>query len=182
MIYLVGSGLVKLFKMSTDGKEQILRLGHPGDCFGRTGIFNGSSNPESTQAVVPFVLYELINSDLEILPWEHKQLALNTIKTPATKMQHYITLAGDLSLRRISDRLARLLLEHSSEEIFDDSFIFTRGDTVSMTGTMREIAGNPLKALEENRIILFNNHHITIRDSDALGIMADLAQGWRYVP
>jgi len=175
MIYFVRSGLVKLFKMSTEGKEQILRLGRPGDCFGHTGIFNGGSNPESAQAVVPSVLYGLMNSDLETLLWEHKQLALNTIKALATEMHHYITLVEDLSLRRVSGRLARMLLEHSSEEIFDDSLILTRGDMAAMTGTVREVIGKSLKALEEKGVIISNSRRIIIRDSDALRIMADLA-------
>ncbi len=117
MIYFVRSGLVKLFKTSAEGKEQILRLGYPGDCFGYTGIFNGGSNPESAQAIVLSVLYGLMKSDLETLLWEHKQLALNTVKALATEMHHYITLVEDLSLRRVSGRLGRMLLEHSSEEI-----------------------------------------------------------------
>ena len=49
MVYFVASGLIKLFKTSTEGKEQILRLVHPGDCFGYPGMFNGGSNPESAQ-------------------------------------------------------------------------------------------------------------------------------------
>ena len=175
MIYFVRSGLVKLFKMSTEGKEQILRLGCPGDCFGHTGIFNGGSNPESAQAVVPSVLYGLMNSDLETLLWEHKQLALNTVKALATEMHHYIALVEDLSLRRVSGRLARMLLEHSSENVFDDSLILTRGDMAAMTGTVRGVIGKSLKALEEKGVIISNSRRIIIRDSDALRIMAGLA-------
>ena len=175
MIYFVRSGLVKLFKMSTEGKEQILRLGRPGDCFGHTGIFNGGSNPESAQAIVPSVLYGLMNSDLETLLWEHKQLALNTVKALATEMHHYIALVEDLSLRRVSGRLARMLLEHSSENVFDDSLILTRGDIAAMTGTVREVIEKSLKALEEKGVIISNSRRIIIRDSDALRIMAGLA-------
>ena len=92
MIYFVTSGLIKLFKMSTEGKEQILRLGRPGDWFGHTVIFNGGSNHESAQAVVPSVLYGLMKSDLETLLSEHKQFVLNTVKALATEMHHYIVL------------------------------------------------------------------------------------------
>jgi len=175
MVYFVTSGLIKLFKMSTEGKEQILRLGRPGDCFGHTGIFNGGSNPESAQAVVPSVLYGLMNSDLETLLWEHKQLALNTVKALATEMHHYMSLVEDLSLRRVSGRLAKFLLEHSSEGVFDESLILTRGDMASMTGTVREVFGKSLKALEEKGVIISNSRRIIIRDSDALRIMAGLA-------
>ena len=172
MIYIVASGLIKLFKVSAEGKEQILRLAHPGDSFGHTGIFNGGSNPESAQAMIPSVLWGLAKNDLETLLWDHKRFALNTIRAMAIEMHHYISLVEDLSLRRVSGRLARMLLEYSSEELFDDSFIRTRGDMAAMTGTVREVIGKSLKALEEKGVIRSNRRHIIIRDSEALKTMA----------
>lgn len=175
MIYFMASGLIKLFKTSPGGKEQILRLVRPGDCFGHAGVFNGGSNPESAQALVPSVLYGLINSDLEALLLEHRQLALNTIKTLATEMHHYISLVEDLSLRRVSGRLAKILLEHSSKGVCDTSLILTRSDMAAMTGTVREVLGKSLRAFEEKGVIRYNRHNITIRDNEALRTMASSA-------
>lgn len=175
MIYIVASGLIKLFKMSAEGKEQILRLVRPGDCFGHAGIFNGGSNPENAQAVAPAVLYGLIKRDMQTLLREQKQLALNTIKALATEMHHYISLVEDLSLRSVSSRLARVLLEYSSDEVLDDSLIRTRGDMAAMTGTVREVIGRSLKALEEKGVIRSSGRHIIIRDSAALKTMVSSA-------
>ena len=174
MIYIVASGLIKLFKMSAEGKEQILRLVRPGDCFGHAGIFNGGSNPENAQAVAQTLLYGLMSSDIKTLLWEQKQLALNTIQALATETHHYITLVEDLSLRSVSSRLARVLLEYSNEEILDDSLIRTRGDMAAMTGTVREVIGRSLKTLEKQGVIRSDGRHIIIRDSDALKTMVSL--------
>ena len=174
MIYFVASGLIKLFKTSTGGKEQILRLVRPGDCFGHVGIFNGGSNPESAQALVPSVLYGLMKSDLEALLREYEQLALNTIKILATETHHYMSLVEDLSLRRVSGRLAKMLLEHSSEEIDDASLILTQANMAAMTGTVREVIGKSVKALEEKGAIRSNRRSIIIKDINALRIMAGL--------
>ena len=175
-VYFVVSGQIKLFKMSTEGREQIVRLACPGDSFGHTGIFNGGSNPESAQAMIPSVLWGLAKNDLETLLWDHKRFALNTIRAMAIEMHHYMSLVEDLSLRRVSGRLARLLLEHSSEGVFDESLILTRGDMASMTGTVREVCGKSLKVLEENGIIESNRHQIIIKDIDTLKMMAGAAQ------
>ena len=91
-------------------------------------------------------------------------------------MHHYIVLVEDLFLRRVSGRLARMLLEHGSEEIFDDSLILTRGDMAAMTGTVREVIGRSLKALEEKGVIESNRHQIIIKDIDTLKMMAGAAQ------
>ena len=171
MIYIVGSGLIKLFKMSAEGKEQVLRLVRPGDCFGHTGVFNGGSNPESAQALAPTVLYGIMHSDLEALLWQQPQLALNTIKALATEMNHYISLIEDLSLRRVSSRVASMLLQYSREESFDNSLIRTQGDMAAMTGSVREVVGKSLKTLEEKGFIRSNSRRIIIRDTEALKTM-----------
>ena len=91
-----------------------------------------------------------------------------------TEMHQYIALVEDLSLRRVNGRLARMLLGHSNENVFDDSLILSRGDMAAMAGTVREVIGRSLKALEEKGIIISNSRRIIIRDSDALRIMAGL--------
>jgi len=173
-VYFAASGLIKLFKISAEGKEQILRLVRPGECFGYCGMFNGGSNPESAQALVPSVLYGLMKSDLEALLREYEQLALNTIKILATETHHYMSLVEDLSLRRVSGRLAKMLLEHSSEEIDDASLILTQANMAAMTGTVREVIGKSVKALEEKGAIRSNRRSIIIKDINALRIMAGL--------
>jgi CRP-like cAMP-binding protein len=174
MVYFNASGLIKLFRMSTEGKEQILRLVRPGDCFGYPGMFNGGSNPESAQALVPSVLYGLMKSDLEALLQDYEQLAINTIRALATETHHYMSLVGDLSLRRVSGRLAKMLLEHSNEGIYDTSLFLTQENMAAMTGTVREVIGKSIKALEEKGAIRADNRKIIIEDSNALKIIAGL--------
>ena len=83
-------------------------------------------------------------------------------------MHHYMSLVEDLSLRHVSGHSARLLLEHSSEGVFDESLILTRGDMASMTGTVREVFVRSLKVLEENGVIESDRHRIIIKDIDQL--------------
>lgn len=167
MIYFVASGLIKLFKTSPGGKEQILRLAHPGDCFGHAGALNGGSNPESAQAVTPSVLHGLSRRDLEVLLVEHQQLAQNTIKLLATEMHHYMSLVEDLSLRCVNGRLAKMLLANNKGAC-DTSLILTRADMAAMAGTVREVIGKSLKALEDKGIIRYDRHKIIIRNREAL--------------
>jgi CRP-like cAMP-binding protein len=168
MIYFVSSGLVKLFKTSDAGKEQILRLAYPGDCFGHAGALNGGSNPESVQAVQPSVLYGLTTKDLDVLLGEYPQVARNVIKLLATEMHHYMSLVEDLSLRCVNGRLAKMLLASNSKTACDNSLVLTRADMAAMTGTVREVIGKSLKILEDKGVIRYDRHKIIIRDREAL--------------
>jgi CRP-like cAMP-binding protein len=167
-IYFVGSGLVKLFKTSPAGKEQILRLVQPCEAFGHAGALNGGSNPESAQAIVPSVVYGLASADLKALLGENQQLAQNIIKMLATEMHHYMSLVEDLSLRCVSGRLAKMLLEDDRQGAGDAPRVLTRADMAAMTGTVREVIGKSLKALEDKGIIRYNRHKIVIRNREAL--------------
>jgi CRP-like cAMP-binding protein len=168
MIYFVAEGLIKLFKTSDGGKEQILRLARPGDCFGHAGALNGGSHPESVQAVVTSVLYGLASADLEVLISEFPQVARNAIKLLATEMHHYISLVEDLSLRCVSGRLAKMLLMDNPKGACDASLVLTRADMAAMTGTVREVIGKSLKTLEDKGVIRYDRHQIVIRDREAL--------------
>jgi CRP/FNR family transcriptional regulator len=168
IIYFVVEGIIKMFKTSQGGKEQILRLARPGDCFGHAGALNGGSNPESVQAVVPSVLYGITSHDLDSLLEEYPQLARNMIKLLATEMHHYMSLVEDLSLRCVSGRLAKMLLNNNVRGACDTSLILTRADMAAMTGTVREVIGKSLKALEDKGVISYDRHKITIQDWDAL--------------
>jgi CRP-like cAMP-binding protein len=167
-MYFVASGLIKLFKTSPGGREQILRLIHPGDCFGHAGVFNGGSNPESAQAIVPSVLYGISENDLRTLLVDNRQLADNTIKLLATEMHYYMSLIEDLSLRCVSGRLAKMLLTDNNKSTCDTSLVLTRSDMAAMTGTVREVIGKSLKALEDKGVIRYDRHKIVIRDREAL--------------
>lgn len=167
-MYFIASGLIKLFKTSPGGREQILRLGHPGDCFGHAGVFNSGSNPESAQAIFPSVLYGISGNDLRSLLVGNRQLTDNTIKLLATEMHHYMSLIEDLSLRCVSGRLAKMLLTGNNKSACDTSLVLTRSDMAAMTGTVREVIGKSLKALEDKGVIRYDRHKIIIRDREAL--------------
>ncbi len=168
MIYFVAEGLLKLFKTSDGGKEQILRLARPGDCFGHAGAFNGGRHPESVQAVVPSIVYGLSSQNLEALLATYPQVARNAIKLLATEMHHYMSLVEDLSLRCVNGRLAKMLLADNIKGACDNSLVLTRADMAAMTGTVREVIGKSLKTLEDKGVIRCDRHHIVIRDREAL--------------
>ena len=173
-VYFVASGLIKLFKTSANGKEQILKLVRPADCFGHIGILTGGSNPESAQALLPSVLYRMMRSDFEAIMQQSERIAFNTINTLAAEINHYISLVEDLSLRRVNGRLAKILLEHDGQEVCRSSRVLTRSNLAAMTGTVREVVGKAVKYLELKGAIKASNKSIIIEDSNVLRRIASL--------
>jgi CRP/FNR family transcriptional regulator len=170
-IYFVVSGVLKLFRTSAEGKEQILSILRPGDSFNEVAVFDGNPNPASVEAMLPVLLYELSKSDFNALLESNPRVSANTIKVLAEKVRNLVALIEDLSFRHVIGRVARILLEYADGE--GPGPHLTQQDMAAMAGTAREVVGRSLKALEEGGAIKFNRHRIVIVDRKALREMVE---------
>src|SRR5574337_1312131 len=74
-MYVVRSGKVKIFKLSPDGREQVLRSAEAGDCFNEVPIFDGGPNPANAQAVEAASLWGIRREGMRRLVEEHPAIA-----------------------------------------------------------------------------------------------------------
>jgi CRP-like cAMP-binding protein len=166
-LYFVASGVVKMFKTSAEGKEQILSIVRPGESFNDVPIFDGGSNPASARAMGPVLLYGIKKNDMEAILRNHPQIALNVIKVLASRVRHLVSLVEDLSFKHVIGRVAKILLEHVGGEMGRGPRL-TQQEMAAMAGTAREVVGRSLKALEEEGAIKLDHHRIIITDKEAL--------------
>jgi CRP/FNR family transcriptional regulator len=171
-IFFVASGVVKVFKTSAGGKEQILYLIRPGESVNDVPVFAGGPNPASAQAMVPTVLYGVRKDALEVILQGHPQVALNINKVLAGRMLHLLSLVEDLSFRHVNGRLAKILLEHAGDRTASGPRL-TQQEMAAMAGTAREMIGRSLKALEEEGAIRMDRHRVVITDREALEKLAE---------
>jgi CRP-like cAMP-binding protein len=166
-LYFVASGVVKLFKTSAEGKEQILNIVRPGESFNDVPIFDGGPNPVSARAMGPILLYGIKKSDMEAILRNHPRIALNVIKVLARRVRHLLSLVEDLSFKHVIGRVAKILLEHTGGEM-GHGLRLTQQEMAAMAGTAREVVGRSLKALEDEGAIKLDHHRIIIVDKEAL--------------
>jgi len=171
-LYFVASGVVKVFKTSAEGKEQILNIIRPGESFNDVPIFDSGPNPASAQAMGPVALYGITKSDLEAIVRDHPQVALNVNRVLASRVRDLVSLVEDLSFRHVTGRVAKILLEHAGDGKGPRPRL-TQQDMAAMAGTVREVVGRSLKALEEEGAIRLDRHRIVITDKKALKDMVE---------
>jgi CRP-like cAMP-binding protein len=166
-LYFVASGVVKVFKTSAEGKEQILSIVRPGETFNDVPIFDGGPNPASARAMGPVLLYGIKKNDMEAILRDHPQIALNVIKVLARRVRHLVSLVEDLSFKHVIGRVAKILVEQIGGEMGRGPRL-TQQEMAAMAGTAREVVGRSLKALEEEGVIKLDRHRIIITDKEAL--------------
>jgi CRP-like cAMP-binding protein len=174
VMYFVVSGTVKVFKTSSEGKEQILSFIRPGESFNDVPLFDGGPNLGSVQAVGPVTLYGLRGSDLRAMLRDHPQVSLNVIRVLSGQVRHLVSLVEDLSFRHVISRVAKILLESSGDGAGPGPGPrLTQQEMAAMAGTAREMIGRSLKSLEDEGAIRLDRHRIVITDKEALRVVAE---------
>ena len=171
VLYFVVSGVVKVFKTSADGKEQILQLVRPGESFNDVPALHGGANLAGAEAMGNVALYGIRKSDLEVTLQHYPQVALNIIQILSQRVQHLVSLVEDLSFRQVTGRVAKVLLEHAGDGTGQKPRL-TQQEMAAMAGTAREMVGRSLKILEDEGTIRLEHHRIVITDKEALREMA----------
>ena len=166
-LYFVVSGVVKVFKTSADGKEQILYLRRPGESFNDVSIFYDGQNLASAEAMGSVVLYGVKKSDLEAVLGNYPKVAINVIRVLSQMVGHLVSLVEDLSFRHVTGRVAKILLEYAEDKKGQKPRL-TQQEMAAMAGTAREMVGRSLKALEEEGTVRLERNRIIITDKEAL--------------
>ncbi|MBI4572547.1 MAG: Crp/Fnr family transcriptional regulator [candidate division NC10 bacterium] len=170
-MYVVRSGQVRIFKLSPDGREQVLRIAGTGDCFNEVPVFDDGANPANAQAAEPSALWGIRRRDMRRLVEEHPAIALGFLKAFAGKLRFFTRKVEDLSFRSVTSRVAKLLLEIAEDDGKGGLVLrqrFTQQEMASVVGTTREMIGRAFKALEKAGAIRLDRHRVVIVSRAAL--------------
>ena len=166
-LFFVVEGVIKLFKISSEGKEQILGLVRPGESFNDVPMFDAGPAPANAQALGPVTLYGIQRDDLDRMVRQFPELSQNIILMLARRIRYLISLVEDLSFRSVVSRVAKILLENITERAGSNPRL-TQRDMAAMAGTAREVVSRSLRYLEDEKLIEIRSHQIAIRDKKGL--------------
>ena len=170
-LHIMSAGEVKIFKLSPQGREQILHRMGPGDTFNDVAVLDGGPNPASAAAVTDARLWVITRGEMQRLAQSHPPLAWALIESIARRARHLVAMVEDLSLRSVKSRLARLLLaeaDRASAGHLDRSQMVTQAEMAARLGTVREMIGRALRELADDGLIEFDRHRIMIVNREGL--------------
>lgn len=170
-LFFVASGAVKIYKTSSDGKEQILNIVRPGDSFNDVPLFDNDTNPASAQAMTPGLLYGINRQQMGEILRKYPDIAMNTIRILAQKVRQLLSLVEDLSFRNVRGRVAKILLEYVADHS-EPRPRLTQQEIAAMAGTAREVVGRSLKSLEDDGLIRLESRRVVISNKEALRRLA----------
>ncbi len=169
----VCSGLVKVFKSSPDGKEQVLTMIGAGGTFNDVPALDGGPNPANVAAVEPSDIYVIRRSRLHQLIKTSPEVAEAVVLTLAKTLRHLVSLVEVLSLRNVTARVAKILLDRElSAQQGQPVHRITQSEMAALVGSTREVVGRALKELETVGAIEMRHGQAIVLNQERLRISA----------
>ncbi|MBE9149551.1 Crp/Fnr family transcriptional regulator, partial [Coleofasciculus sp. LEGE 07092] len=173
--FVVRSGRVKVFKLSTEGKEQILQLFGAGEHFAEVPAFDGECFPASATTLEKSdLLFFPRTAFLELLQ-QHPTLAINMLAIFARHLRRFAQLVEDLSLKEVPGRLAAYLLYLSdrNKTLKVVELDITKTQLAALLGTIPETLSRVFAKLSQERLISIEGSRIQLLDREGLMILAE---------
>jgi len=177
--YVLLVGKVKLFKLSPEGKEQILHVVSAPDAFAEAALFLGGTYPAFAEALTDGQLLFISGKEFNQLIERNPKLSINMIVSLSHYLKKFTSLIEELSLKEVSSRLAKYLLELSSlggKDLREVELDLTKTQLASKLGTVSETLSRTFTKMKSKGIIEVKKNRIFILDRKAL---EELASGMK---
>lgn len=168
--YVVLSGRVKIYKLSLDGKEQILHIFGGGEVFGEVPVFAGGNYPAHAEMLDKGSVLFFSREAFSDLVRREPSLALNMLGILSRRLRRFTHMVEDLSLKEVPGRLAAYLL-YLAERTSGASTLeldITKGQLASLLGTIPETLSRILARMSQQGIIEVDGRHIRLMHRETL--------------
>jgi CRP-like cAMP-binding protein len=173
--YVALSGRVKIYKLSAEGKEQILHIFGGGEPFGEVPVFEGRPFPAHAVALEESQCLFFPRQAFVDLIGKNPSLSLNMLAVLSRRLRRFTVLVDDLSLKEVPGRLAAhfLYLSDRNEGASDLELDVPKGQLAGMLGTIPETLSRILAKMVKQGLIESEGPRIRIVDREELKELAE---------
>jgi len=153
--YVVSDGLVKIYKISIDGKEQILHILGPGEPFGEVPVFSGQRFPANAETITESHVLFFPRHAFIALITNNPSLALNMLAILSVRLRQFTTQIENLTLKEVPARLAAYLIYLAEQQEKEDSVTLdiSKGQLASLLGTVPETLSRMFAKMNSSGLI-----------------------------
>jgi CRP-like cAMP-binding protein len=176
--YVILSGKVKLYKISAEGKEQILHVVSAPDAFAEAALFLEGNYPAFAEALADSQLLFFPKRDFVHLIETNPQLSINMIVSLTHFLRKFASLIEELSLKEVSSRVAKYLIDLSLKSAKDGKnprevdLDLSKTQLASKLGTISETLSRTLSKMKAKGVINVRKNKILILHRELLEEMA----------
>jgi CRP/FNR family transcriptional regulator, dissimilatory nitrate respiration regulator len=170
--FVVASGRVKIFKLSAEGKEQVLHILEAGQSFAEATIFEEGVFPANAEALADCALVFLPKRPFIDLLESNPRMALRMLASLSKWLKRLTDLVENIALRDVEARLVRFVSEDMKSRGLPlaDGAVYelpvSKTVLASRLGTVPETFSRTLRKLQEEGKIRVKGRQIRILKTD----------------
>ena len=178
--YVLLNGTVKVYKLSSDGKEMILHIIKPPETFGEIPLFEGSNFPVNSQTMAESTVIFFPKKEFLNILEQNQQICLNMLAGFAHRLRKLTRKVEELTAKEVVNRFAYYLIEEmrkAGTDKLESPYLeldISKKDIASYIGTITETFSRVLKKLQDDEIIEVTGKRIIIKDYNRLKNLAEI--------
>jgi CRP-like cAMP-binding protein len=167
-LYCLNTGMVKIVKLGSNGKEQILRIAKAGDFLGYRSLIGNTryrasavALEDSTACLIPKTEFsQLIRQNVNFYDGIMKMLC-EVIENAETKIT-------DIAYKPVRGRIAEALIMLDQAFADREQITLTREDLAGFVGTVKETAIRIISEFKNEKLIEINKRSIKVLNPEGL--------------
>ncbi len=160
-LFIMEQGSAKIFRLSPQGRQYIVRVLQEGDTFAEVPAFDEGTSPVNVEALELCQVWVIDKNKLHELVMEHPAFAQKVLVNFGTMLRGMVRMVSEMAFYQVTHRLARLI---DTELLQDKSSNWTQEQLAARLGTVREVVARSLKELERSGAIKMEDRRIHIMD------------------
>lgn len=169
-LFIIKKGKVKIFKISPEGKEQILHIFTKGDSIGEVAMFSKGCYPANAESMDNTEIIGIPKKNLMEIFKKDPLAAMSIIAVLSQRLRYFTMLVENLTLKDLQERLALYIIsqmkyQNNEQKIFLE---YSKGELAKILGCTQEALSRNIKKLCDDEIIEVSKRVIHITDSQKL--------------
>ena len=177
--FILLKGSVKVYKITSDGKESVVHIIKPLSAFADIPLFEGSNYPANAQSLEESLAIFISKEGFLNLIRENPEISLKMLAGFAKRLKSLVSQIEDISSKEVSNRLAKYLIKeikNAGNDKLPEPFAkltIPKSTIASYLGTITETLSRAFKKLQNEGVIRVSGKKIFVTDLKRLKKLAE---------
>lgn len=167
-LFCINTGAIKLSKIFSTGKEQILRIARAGDFIGYRSLITNDPYSVTATALEDSTICLIPKSEFHDIMRTNKNFYTSLLESICKELENTETKLGEIAYKPVRGRMAEALLLLSNTYKEEEFINLTREDLASFVGTVKETAIRVVSEFKEEKLISIDKRRIKIINAGGL--------------
>jgi CRP-like cAMP-binding protein len=174
-LHILQTGCVKLYRLSPQGRQYIVRLLQEKDTFDEVSVFDGGGNPVNAEALETSRVWVVEPACIREMVRTSPEFSQKVIYNLGQNLRMLVRAASEMAFYQVTHRLARLITQLWPANPGGEGLShLTQEQLAARLGTVREVVARSLRELERSGAIHTVNRRIAVADEE---VLSQWAQG-----